>query len=150
MNALTRWNPLRELEDFQNRILSAFRPAPARGSDERESLTSAEWTPLVNIAEDDAGYLITAELPDVKKNDVKVTVENGVLAISGSRTLEKEEKTKKYHLVERSYGTFSRSFTLPGDGDPGKVEAQFKDGVLRIHVAKSETARPKEIEVKAA
>ncbi|MGO8763626.1 MAG: Hsp20/alpha crystallin family protein, partial [Limisphaerales bacterium] len=93
-------------------------------------------------------YLIKAELPEVKKNDVKVRVENGVLYISGERTLEKEEKNKRYHRVERAYGSFIRSFALPENADPQQVNADFKDGVLSVHVAKNENARPKSIEVK--
>ena len=147
-STLTRWNPLRELEDFQSRILSAFHPAATRSGNGQESLTGAEWMPLVDIAEDDKEYLITAELPEVKKEDVKVTVENGVLTVTGERKFEKEEKNKTYHRVERSYGSFARTFALPDDGDAAKVNAEFKDGMLKVHVAKSEAARPKQIEVK--
>ncbi len=150
MNTLTRWNPLRELEDFQNRILSAFKPAARGNGNGQEAMSMAEWSPLVDVAEDDKEYLITAELPEVKKEDVKVTLENGMLTITGERKFEKEEKNKKYHRVERSYGTFARSFTLPNDGDAAKVNAEFKDGMLRVRVAKSEASRPKQIEVKAA
>jgi HSP20 family protein len=104
---------------------------------------------VVDIAEDDQEYMITAELPEVKKEDVKVTVENGVLTITGDRKFEKEEKTK-YHRVERCYGSFARAFTLPDNGDATKVNAEFKDGVLRVRVAKTEAARPKQIEVKVS
>ena len=149
-NALTRWNPLRELEDFQNRILSALNPASARRGNGQESLALPEWMPLVDIAEDEKEYLITAELPEVKKEDVKVTVENGVLTITGERKFEKEENNKKYHRVERSYGSFARTFALPDDGDAAKVNAEFKDGMLKVRVAKSEAARPKQIEVKVS
>ena len=149
-NALTRWNPLRELEDFQHRILSAFNPTAARHGNGQDSLTLPEWMPMVDIAEDDKEYLITAELPEVKKEDVKVTMENGMLTITGERKFEKEEKNKKWHRVERSYGSFARSFALPGDGDAAKVNAEFKDGMLKVRVAKSETARPKQIEVKVS
>ncbi|MEI9898115.1 MAG: Hsp20/alpha crystallin family protein [Chthoniobacter sp.] len=147
-NTLTRWNPLRELEEFQNRILGAFNPTTSRRANGQESLTLAEWMPLVDITEDDAEYLITAELPEVKKEDVRVTVENGVLTITGERKFEKEEKNKKWHRVERAYGSFARSFALPDDGDAAKVNAEFKDGMLKVRVAKSESARPKQIEVK--
>jgi HSP20 family protein len=147
---LTRWNPLRELEEFQNRILSAFKPATRERGNGDQTLTMAEWSPLVDVAEDDKEYIITAELPEVKKEDVKVTLENGMLTITGDRKFEKEEKTKKYHRIERSYGTFARSFTLPNDGDAAKVNAEFKEGMLRVRVAKSEAARPKLIEVKAS
>jgi HSP20 family protein len=152
-NALTRWNPLRELEDFQSRILSAFNPSASNGWSNRgngDGDGAALWMPLVDITEDDKEYLITAELPEVKKEDVKVMMENGVLTISGERKFEKEEKDKKYHRVERSYGSFARSFTLPTDGDAQKVHAEFKDGVLKVHVTKSEAARPKQIEVKVS
>jgi HSP20 family protein len=149
MNAISRWNPLRELEDFQSRILSAFNPSSSRrNGNGQESLTTAEWMPLVNIAEDETEYLITAELPEVKKEDVTVTVENGLLTITGERKLEEEEKNRKYHRVERSYGSFARSFALPNDGDPAKVNAEFKNGILTVRVAKSEAARPKQIEVR--
>ena len=141
---------MRELEDFQSRILSAFNSGSARRSNGQESAALAEWMPLVDIAEDDKEYAITVELPEVKKEDVKVTVENGVLIITGERKFEKEETNKKWHRVERSYGSFARTFALPDDGDAGKVNAEFKDGILKVHVAKSEAAKPKQIEVKVS
>ena len=101
--------------------------------------------PLVDITEDESEYLITAELPEVKKDGVRVTVENGMLTIAGERKF--DGKNKKWHRVERSYGSFARSFALPDDGDAAKVNAEFKDGLLKVHVAKSEAARPKQIEV---
>ena len=149
-NTLNRWNPLRELEEFQNRILSAFNPSSSRRSNGHESQALAEWMPVVDISEDDKEYVITAELPDVKKDDVRVTVENGVVTITGERKFEKEENNKKWHRVERSYGSFARSFALPEDGDATKVNAEFKDGMLKVHVAKNELARPKQIEVKVS
>ncbi len=150
MTALTRWNPFREMEELQNRLLSAFNLVPNRRGEGQESITVAEWAPLVDIIEDDKGYLIKAELPEMRKDDVKVTVENGVLTISGERKLEKEEKGRRYHRVERAYGSFARSFTLPDDADAEKVGAEFRDGVLKVHVAKSESAKPKQIEVKVS
>ena len=137
------------MEDIHDRLLTLFKNTqPRSGSGEQESLTVSEWTPLVDITEDDKEYLIKAELPEVKKTDVKVRVENGVLYISGERTMEKEEKNKRYHRVERAYGSFIRSFSLPDDADPQQVNAEFKDGVLSVHVAKNKNARPKSIEVK--
>ena len=105
MNPLAKWNPFRELEDIQNRLSSVFGRTPLRGLGE-EAMTVSEWTPLVDIAEDEREYLIKAELPEVKKEDVKVTVENGVLTITGERKFEKEEENKKYHRIERAYGSF--------------------------------------------
>jgi HSP20 family protein len=138
------------MEELQNRLLSAFNLVPNRRGEGQESITVAEWAPLVDIIEDDKGYLIKAELPEMRKDDVKVTVENGVLTISGERKLEKEEKGRRYHRVERAYGSFARSFTLPDDADAEKVGAEFRDGVLKVHVAKSESAKPKQIEVKVS
>jgi HSP20 family protein len=110
----------------------------------------AEWSPLVDISEDDKEYLIKAELPEVKKEDVKITMEDGTLTVSGDRKYEKAENGKKYHRVERAYGTFGRTFSLPDDASPGKVSAEFKDGVLTVHLAKDEKAKPQHIEVKVA
>ena len=151
MTGLTRWDPLKEMEELQNRLSGLFGRAPVRrGNGEQESITVAEWAPLVDITEDDKEYLIKAELPEVKKEDVKVAVENGVLTISGERKSEKEERNKKFHRIERAYGSFERSFIVPDDADADKVIAEFKDGVLRVHLPKSEKAKPKQIEVKVA
>jgi len=106
-----------------------------------------EWTPLVDVSENAAEYLIQAELPEVKKGDVKITMEDGTLTIAGDRKYEKEESARKYHRVERAYGSFGRSFSLPDDASPGKVTAVFKDGVLSVHLAKNEKARPQQVEV---
>ena len=110
----------------------------------------AEWSPLVDISEDDKEYLIKAELPDVKKEDVRVTAQEGTLTIMGERKFEKEEKGKKYHRVERAYGTFGRSFSLPDDASPAKVSAEFKDGVLTVHLVKNQKAKPQQVEVKVS
>src|SRR5437764_4787286 len=146
---LTRWEPLREMEEFQNRLSTLF-GRPSRRGNGREEITLAEWTPLADITEDEKEYLIKAELPELKREDVKVTVENGVLTISGERKFEKEEKKRKFHRVERGYGTFVRSFTLPDDADANKVKAEFKSGLLTVHLPKIEPAKPKEIEVNIA
>lgn len=151
MNAITRWDPFKELEDMQSRLNTMFGRAPVRkGGDKEEALTVAEWAPLVDISEDDEEYLIKAELPEVKKEDIKLTVDEDVLTITGERKYEKEEKGKKYHRVERAYGSFMRSFTLPEDADASKVSADCKDGLLKVHLPKSEKAKPKSIEVKVA
>jgi HSP20 family protein len=149
MNTLTHWNPFREMQDLQNRVLHALQGKSAvAGNGQQESITVAEWSPVVDITEDSAEYLIKAELPEIKREDVKVTVESGVLTLSGECRLVKEESGRKYHRVERAYGSFLRSFHLPEDADPGKVAAEFKDGVLQIHLPKKEAALPRQIEVK--
>jgi len=146
---LTRWEPFREMEEFQNHLSTLF-GRPLRRTNGREEITLPEWTPLADITEDEKEYLIKAELPEMKKEAVKVTVENGVLIISGERKFEKEEKKRKYHRVERGYGTFMRSFTVPDDADANKIKAEFKNGLLTVHLPKTEHAKPKQIEVNVA
>ena len=151
MNALTRWNQLKQLEALQHGLGSLFSRSPAQWPEgQEEPLAVAEWCPLVDISEDDKEYLIKAELPEIRKENVKVTVENGVLTLSGERKFEKEEKDKRYHRIERAYGSFTRSFHVPDDADDAKVGAEFKDGVLTVRLAKSEKARPKSVEVKVS
>ena len=147
---LVRWDPFRELEEVSDRLNRMFsRPAvPAKNA--REALTVADWSPTVDISESEEEYLIKAELPEVKKENVKVTLEDGVLTLSGERRQEKEEKNVKYHRVERSYGSFVRSFSLPELVDETKVKAEYKDGVLSLHLPKSEKAKPRAIEVKVS
>jgi len=125
-----------------------FATREATGSGGKEALTVSQWSPLVDITEDDKEYLIKVELPDMKKEDVRLTVENDVLAISGERKFEKEEKDRKYHRIERAYGSFVRSFSLPEDADGSKVTADFKDGMLQVRLPKSVKAKPKAIEIK--
>jgi HSP20 family protein len=141
------------MEEMQRRMSSLFDWSPFRRSSlttDEETISVPEWAPLVDIAEDDKEYLLKVELPEVQKDDVKVTVEGGTLTISGERKAEKEEKGRKFHRVERYYGRFERSFSIPDDAEADNVKAEFKDGVLRVHLAKSEKARPKQIEVKVA
>jgi len=148
---LSRWSPLKELEEMERRLSTIFGKTPsAMSGEKKEAITVAEWSPLVDITEDDKEYLIKADLPEVKKEDVKLTVQDDVMSISGERKYEKEEKGKKYHRVERAYGSFMRSFTLPEDADGSKVSAEYKEGVLKVHLPKSEKAKPKSIEVKVS
>ena len=151
MNALIRWDPFKEMEELQSRFTKLFGLTPVRTENGgQELMTITEWTPSVDIIGDEKEWLVKADLPEVKKEDVKVSVENGVLTITGERKLEKEEKDKKYHRIERSYGNFLRSFTLPEGADGSKVNAEFKDGVLKVHLPKSDKAKPKAVEVKVA
>src|SRR5213592_4422472 len=150
MNKLITWNPLREMDEAQNRFDPFFLAGfPNRmGSGEIDSLTVADWSPEVDISEDDRGYLLKADLPEMKKDDVRVTVEDGILCVSGERKSEKEDQKKKFHRVERSFGNFRRSFTLPEDADSKKVTADFHDGVLKVYLPTTPIARSKAIEVK--
>src|ERR1700730_5170797 len=150
MNKVITWNPLREIDEAQNRLTRFFSGGfPNRmGSGEIPSLAVADWSPEVDISEDDHGYLLKADLPEMKKDDVRVTVEDGVLSVSGERKTEKEDHKKKFHRIERSFGNFRRSFTLPEDADSTKVTAEFRDGVLKVHLPTTTKARSKALEVK--
>lgn len=146
---LTRWNPFKEMEQLQNRLATLWAsPSSLVAGDAEESLAPTAWIPRVDIIEDEREFVVKAELPEMKREDVSVTVENGILAISGERKLEKEEKNKKYHRVEREYGSFVRSFTLPAGASPDKVTADFKDGLLKVHVPKDAKAAGKAVEIK--
>jgi len=148
---MTRWSPWKELEDMEKRLSTIFGRAPmATNGEKKEAISVAEWSPLVDITEDDKEYIVKAEIPEMKKDDIKINVHDEVLSISGERKYENEEKGKKYHRVERAYGSFMRSFTLPEDADGSKVNAEYKDGVLKVHLPKSERAKPKTIEIKVA
>jgi HSP20 family protein len=151
LNKVITWNPLRQMEQAtQNRLNPFFLGGfPNRmGSGEIDSLAVADWSPEVDISEDDRGYLLKADLPEMKKDEVRVTVEDGILSVSGERKTEKEDHKKKFHRIERSFGTFRRSFTLPEDADSTKVTAEFHDGVLKVHLPTTPIARSKAIEVK--
>ena len=142
---LVRWDPWREMEDMLERYNKAVAQPP---SGSQEVITTGDWSPRVDIAETEKEFVIKAEIPEVKKEDVKVTVDNGVLTISGERKQEKEEKGKKFHRVERYYGSFTRSFTLPDNVKENNIKASFKDGMLNLQIQKTDKAKPKAIEVK--
>lgn len=148
--AFVRWNPFQELEEVSDCLNRMFARPAAPGTNGKETMIVEDWTPSVDISETEGEYQIKAEIPDVKKEDVKVTLEDGVLTIQGQRKQEKEEKGTKYHRIERSYGSFARTFSLPDVIEVDKVKAEFKDGVLNLHLPKSEKAKPKAIEVKVA
>jgi HSP20 family protein len=151
MKPINRWDPFVEMENVQKRLTDFVSHLPVRWpwpGDHEEAVTVADWAPVVDITEDDNEYLISTELPAMKKEEVKAVIENGTLVISGERKVEKEEKSRKFHRVERSYGRFERSFALPADADPEKVSADYKDGMLMVHIAKSPAVKPKQLEVK--
>lgn len=151
MNTPAKWDPLRDLNELSHRLGSVFGQAPVRSTDPgHEHLKVADWAPLVDITEDDKEFCIKAELPEVDKKDVKVSVEDGVLTITGERHKEVEDKGKKYHRVERSHGSFARSFTLPEGVDDTKVTAGYTDGVLMVHLPKCAAPKPRAMDVKIA
>lgn len=149
--SVVRWDPFRELEEMNerlNRVFGRSMLTPTRAAEGRDTMTTFDWAPNVDIVETPEEFQIKAELPEVKKEDVKVSVDQGVLCLQGERKHETEEKGKKFHRIERSYGTFMRTFTLPNNVDESHVKAEFKDGVLNVRLPKAERSKPKAIEVK--
>lgn len=136
--SLVRWEPFREMEQFLRDYSPFIRSRRSEGG---------AWTPTANITETEKEYLIKAELPEVKKEDVKITLNDGVITISGERKQEKEEKDANEIRVESFYGTFSRSFSLPDNVDTSAIRAESRDGVLRVHVPKKELAKAKAIAI---
>jgi HSP20 family protein len=144
---VTRWDPFRELEEMSSRLNRFFGQAAPRQLSDDGGEALADWAPPIDIQETEVEYLIHADLPAVKKEDVKVSVQEGMLAVEGERRQEKEEKGRRFHRVERSYGKFVRRLALPTDVDQEKVAAEFKDGVLIVHLPKSAVAKPRSIDV---
>ncbi len=147
---LTQWRPSNGApvaKDFFDRFFDeAFRNpfSLARASED----VGADWLPRLDIAETDAEYRFTADVPGLKKEDVSIAIEDNVLTLSGERKFEKDKKKENYHRVERSYGKFTRSFTLPASVDAAKASAEFKDGVLTVRVPKAETAKVRKVEIR--
>ena len=148
MSNMMRWSPFRELEDIQSRLNRML----AGGGGERgeDAFLFADWTPAVDIQETNKEYAVKVDLPEVKKEDIKVELVDDGVTIQGTRKQEREEKGKKFHRVERQYGQFVRRFMIPGGVDPSKVQARFKDGVLKVTIPKSAAARPKSVDVKVS
>ena len=148
MNGLTRWDPFQELNWWSDRLNRILGPETSRTKPEGEqALTHGNWMPPVDIVEGKDRIRLNVELPGFKENQVNLTVENGMLTIKGERKFEKEDAEENYHRVERSYGTFVRSFTLPTSIDQGKIQADFSDGVLHIEMPKREETKPKQIPI---
>ena len=141
---LIKWDALREIENLLDRYNRPGQWLPQRG---QELLSTGEWCPSVDISETEQEFLIKAELPGLNKEDVKVNMKDNVLTLQGSRKQESETKAHHYHRIERSYGNFLRSFTLPENIDTNKLKANFNDGILEIKIPKSETAINKSIEI---
>jgi HSP20 family protein len=138
------WDPFREFQEVTDR-LNRYWQTQANGEEqgEKQALRGFDWSPAVNISETEKEYLIKLDLPEVKKEDVKVTSENGVLAIEGERRQEKRADGEKFHRVESVYGRFQRRFTLPDDAQEDQIQASFKDGALQVAVPKAAAKSPK-------
>lgn len=142
---IVRWDPYRELTSFADRFNRTFGAPSSRERDEEMSLGA--WMPPVDISEDEDKIRLTTELPGVREDQVSIQMEGGVLTIRGERKFEDEKQGRNFHRVERSYGQFVRSFTLPNNVDREKIRASFSDGILDIEIPKSEEARPRQIKI---
>jgi HSP20 family protein len=142
------WDPFREIDDLSTRVNRVFGLTKWNG--EGEALAIADWVPSCNVSEDEKEYHVRAELPDVKKDDVHVTLENNILTLEGERKQEMEEKGVKFHRREFSYGKFVRRFTMPEEADESKVLARFHDGMLDVTIAKSKAKLPNAKEIPVA
>ncbi len=156
MSTLTKWNPFRksgeieplrpsakfdglqEMEDLLRSMQRAFSMRPSRGAEE---VTFAEWSPSVDIGEDENEFILKAELPDISKRDIEVSVENGTLSIRGERKVEKIEEGMTFHRMERAFGRFERTFTIPEDADKDKISSEYTGGILTIHLPKNPKAK---------
>ncbi len=145
MTVLTRWTPFRELNSLQHQMNRLFEEQYGGGRD--ESLLAGAFVPPVDIYEDEHGIQLKLEVPGVDEKDLDIKVENNTLTVSGERKFEKEEKEENFHRVERRYGSFSRSFTLPNTVSTDDIQANYENGVLKIRLAKRAEAKPKQIKV---
>ena len=135
-----KWEPFRDIDDMFDRVFAdALRRWPRVSNEERRVF---DWAPAADVSETEGEYLIKAELPEVRKDDLNITVQEGVLTLAGERKQEKREENEKLHRVERFHGTFSRRFTLPEDADEHGISAESRDGVLVIHIPKQKIAQP--------
>ena len=145
MTVITRWDPFRELATLQDRMNRLFQETAGSGG---TSLTTAgAFVPPVDVYEDEQGLRLKLEVPGIDEKDFDVRIENNVLTVRGERKFEKEEKEENFRRVERSYGSFVRSFSLPTSVDTEKVSAEYKNGVLTVTLPKMEAAKPRQIKV---
>jgi HSP20 family protein len=149
MTLLTRWDPLREFSIIQDRLNRMNRlPRESYGPEgPEEALTTTSFAPPVDIYEDEHNITLKLEVPGIDEKDIDVRIDNNTLTVHGERKIEKEEKEENFRRVERQYGGFTRSFTLPSSVDPGQVTAHYDKGVLKINLAKKAEAKPKQIKV---
>ena len=144
---IVRYDPFRDLRGLQDEMNRLFSSTFSRGSDEQ--MFGGAWTPSVDIFENKDNIVLEAELPGMKPEDVNISIENNVLTISGERKFEKKSDGDNFHRVERGYGSFTRSFTLPPTVSSENATAEFENGILHLTLAKREEAKPRRIEIKA-
>ena len=146
MTVLTRWDPYREFSTLQDRMNRLFNASfNSEGRD--ESLTTSSFAPAVDVYEDEHDITLKIEVPGIDEKDIDVRIENNTLTVHGERKIEKEEKEENYRRIERQYGSFTRTFTLPNTVDSDTVSATYEKGVLKVKLAKKAEAKPKQIKV---
>ena len=145
--AITRWDPFRDLSLLQERMNRVFEDAAVRGWKNDEPSATTSWSPAVDIYETDNEIMVQAELPGVDRKDIALQLENNVLTLKGDRRFEKETNQDNYHRIERSYGGFSRAFTIPTIVDEDKIRADYRDGILKIALPKKEQVKAKQIKI---
>ena len=146
MTVLTRWEPFREFTTLQDRMNRLFRDSFSPEAQD-QSLTTSSFAPAVDVYEDEHNITLKIEVPGIDEKDIDVRIENNTLTVHGERKFEKEEKEENFRRVERQYGSFTRSFTLPTTVDAEKVSANYDKGILKISLAKKAEAKPKQIKV---
>jgi HSP20 family protein len=144
MTVLTRWDPFREFATLQDRMNRLFRDNYGEG---QEALSTSTFAPPVDVYEDEHNVTLKIEVPGIDEKDIDVQIENNLLTVHGERKFEKEEKEENFRRVERQYGSFTRSFTLPNTVNPEQVQAHYDKGILKIQLAKKAEAKPKQIKV---
>jgi len=145
MTVITRWDPFREFSTLQDRMNRLFQQS--YGDSREEALTTSTFAPAVDVYEDEHNVTLKIEVPGIDEKDIDVRIENRTLVVHGERKFEKDEKEDNYRRVERQYGSFTRSFTLPNTVDVENVQANYDKGVLKIKLAKKAEAKPKQIKV---
>jgi len=145
--AIVRWDPFRDLMTLQDRMNRLFEETARGRGGEDEWTLGGSWAPAVDIYEHEGDIVLKAELPGIDPKNVDIRVENNVLSLRGERRVDSEVKKESYHRVERAYGTFARSFTLPNLVDTEKIKADYKEGVLTLLLPKKEEAKPRQIQV---
>jgi HSP20 family protein len=145
---IVRWSPLQEIDSLQRSINRLFDDTYSTREQQGKG-TEAVWAPTVNTLEDKDAFLLSCDLPGMDQKDVKLSLDNQTLTVSGTRKLEHEDKRENYHRIESVFGAFSRSFTLPAVVDTEKVEAHMENGVLKIRLPKREESKPKQISIKS-
>jgi HSP20 family protein len=144
---IVRWDPFRNMSTLQDRINRIFDETTSRSQDYDVEVSQCDWRPVVDIYDSEKAIVVNAELPGVSKESITLDVKENILTLKGERKSDAEVSKENYYRMERCFGTFERAFTLPSTVDPGKITANFKDGVLKIEIPKPEEKKPKQISI---